>query len=116
MALTPMEDYRVHVRAPVRANDTYVVLSAPDAQKLNAVGSGNHTYLTLTSPLGSEVIRYDHSSDWGTGAARVQVPVARDQSGRGAMNFPAYSCLLHTVSAPFLADFITGLVGGGNGV
>lgn len=110
MALKALEGFKSRVLHPIKPGDTSIVLRSGDAIKLNQVGVGNHAYFTVEDPVSREVIRYDHTQDWGTGNSREEVPVIRDAGNTGAKNLSMFSCVRHEVSVPFLTDFVTDLI------
>lgn len=116
MAMKALEGFEARVLRQVKSTDTRITLSAGDAAKLNAVGTGNYAYLTIKDPVSREVVKYHHTDDWGSGRSRVEVPIDRDAGGSGAKNFCAFACVKHEASVPFLTDFITGLIQANGGV
>nr|DAU63240.1 MAG TPA: hypothetical protein [Caudoviricetes sp.] len=92
---------------PMQAEHDYMLVYAPDAKQLNAVGAGNHLYLTMHYPRSDifEVVRYDHGEDFTNQAGVVQVAVQRAMLGV-RRSFPSAVCVTADWNSLQLAEFI----------
>lgn len=117
MALAILNGFRTSLRLRLIVSDSAISIPRADAIKLNALGIGNYTYLTIKDRTRSEVVRYDHAADWDSSdPAVVQVPVTRDADGMGPKNFAYGACVLWEVNGTYINDhiatYIDGLIGG----
>lgn len=115
MSVIGIDGYRASLARKLTAVDTEIQLRRQDAMKLNVIGLGNHTYLTIWDPVKTEVVRYDHVDDWdATDPAVVSVPVIRDMAGLGLRSFSYGTCVEFRVTSFHLEDLVAGM-GGGSG-
>lgn len=109
MSVIGVDGYRTSLARPLNAADTEIQLRRQDAIKLNVVGVGNWTYLTIWDPVKTEVVRYDHVQDWdATDPAVVGLAVQRDMAGLGLRSFAYGSCVEFRVTSFHLEDLMTG--------
>lgn len=107
MAARHIDGYRASLAAPLRATDLEISLRRAEAIALNVIGVGNHTYLTISDRMKSEVVRYDHLADWdGTDAAVVALVVTRDVSGLGPRSFAVGACVEALLTSFLIRDII----------
>jgi hypothetical protein len=95
---------------PIKPADNTITVSRSDAAKLNAVGVGNYTDLTLRL-IGqndvSEVVRYNHTQDiTGTGTSMVDVIVMRDVHNTGRRSFSVFTCARAELSQQDILDIV----------
>lgn len=109
-----LNGFRTSLRVRLVVSDTTIAIPRGDAIKLNAVGIGNYTYLTIRDRNRSEVVRYEHSADWDNAdPAVVQLPVLRDADGMGPKNFAYGACVLWEVNGSYINDYIRERLDGG---
>lgn len=114
MSVRSLDNFQVNIARGLRQGDNEIALRRGDAILLNAVGVGNHIYLTLRDRVKSEVVRYDHVEDWDTtDPSVVMVPVTRNVSGTGARSFAFGTCLTGEVTSFYLRDLVAEMGGGG---
>lgn len=107
MSVIGIDGYRASLARQLTAADTDIQLRRQDAIKLNVIGVGNHTYLTIWDPVKTEVVRYDHVEDWdATDPAVVSVPVVRDMGGLGLRSFAYGTCIEFRVTSFHLEDLV----------
>jgi hypothetical protein len=107
MSIAILTGFRSTLRYRLVSSDTAISIPRADAIKLNAIGIGNYTYLTIKDRTRSEIVRYDHTADWDSAdPAVVQVPVTRDAGGSGAQNFAYGACVLWEVNGLYINDYI----------
>lgn len=104
MTIRSMEGFEVRTYRKIRANSDSITLSAGEARRLNKVGKDNHVYLVVQDPLHREVVRYEHTEDWGTGASHVAIPVERDVANMGRKNFGTFACLRYELTMPEIQE------------
>lgn len=108
--LAALDGFRSSLRKRLIVSDTTITIPRADAIKLNAVGVGNHTYLTIKDRTRSEIVRYDHTADWDAAdPAEVAVPVTRNANGLGIKNFAYGSCVMWEINSSYLNDLIAGM-------
>ena len=112
MSVIGVDGYRASLARKLTAVDTEIQLRRQDAMKLNVIGVGNHTYLTIWDPVKTEVVRYDHVSDWlASDPAVVSVPVIRDVAGLGLRAFSYGTCVEFRVTSFHLEDLVSEATG-----
>lgn len=112
MSVIGIDGYRASLARKLAAVDTEIQLRRQDAMKLNVIGVGNHTYLTIWDPVKTEVVRYDHVSDWlASDPAVVSVPVIRDMAGLGLRSFSYGTCIEFRVTSFHLEDLVSKATG-----
>lgn len=112
MALVILQGFEARVRRQIKADQDYITLTSGDAKRLNDVGSGNHTYFVVADAMRFEVMRYDHTDDWGTGHSYYKVPVTRGISDDGPQNFAAYSCLRTNLVETVVRELVNDMTDG----
>ena len=105
-----VENVVVRLVKPLKSTDTGITINRKDAVKLNTVGIGNHTYLTLKM-YGTddvvETVKYSHTTDIPTtGAATVDVAVTRDVTNTGRRSFPVHTCAETKLTKVMLLEII----------
>lgn len=105
-----VENVVVRLAKPLKSTDTGITINRKDAVKLNTVGIGNHTYLTLklygTDDV-VETVKYTHTTDiLTTGAVTVDVVVTRDVANTGRRNFPVHTCAETKLTKVMLLEII----------
>lgn len=86
-------------------NDTTLSLHAKDAQKLNALAIGDHTYLTVSHYDRVEEVKYSHSAPITATTGVVAVTVIRGVNGTGLRTLPVSSCVVADTSSYVLREF-----------
>lgn len=91
----------------IKAEQDYIELPSHEARKLNAVGQGNHVYLTIAFPRADrhEVVKYAHGQDWQPQGGLVKVPVSRGVLGK-RLSFPQNVCIKVDWNTVQLREFI----------
>lgn len=107
MSVVGIDGFRTSLARQLRPQEGEIRIPRAQAIRLNAVGIGNHTYLTIWDQMKTEVVRYDHVADWDTtDPAVVALPVARDISGLGARSFAFGTCVEYRVTSFFVQDLV----------
>lgn len=102
-----LDGYRATLRFKARATDGYLTITRAEAMRLNAVGIGNHVYLSVRDRVNYELVRYDHVSDWDASDPQtIQLPVTRNAAGLGAKNFAVGACITSEVNSLYIQDLI----------
>lgn len=94
------------LRAAVAPADGQVLISSTDALKLNSMGLGDHTYLSVSDGRGSEVFKYTHNAAIVTGPGTTLITVDRAQMGTVRRAWPAKACLVPSLAEGVLKEFI----------
>ena len=104
-----LDGYRATLRYRAMASDGYLTITRAEAIKLNAVGVGNHVYLSVRDRVNYELVRYDHVADWdASDPATIQLPVLRNAAGLGAKNFSVGACITSEVNSLYIIDLVDG--------
>lgn len=107
-----IDGYRAILKAKLVASAASITITRDDAIKLNPVGVGNYTYLTIRDRVNTEIVRYDHVEDWvASDPALIQLPVTRNMRGLGAKNFPYGACITSEVNSLYIDDLIASAQG-----
>lgn len=110
MSVRALDGYSVNLAKSMKPGDADMALRRGDAIRLNAIGVGNHVYLTVTTAGRTEIVRYDHTHDWdGTDPSIVMLPVQRDVAGIGPRDFPYGACVKAEVNSFYVRDLVTEL-------
>lgn len=91
--LKPLDFFRTHITQGLSPEQDYIWLPTNRVKDLDAVGVGNHTYLTLRSGKFNEVVRYDHIEDFKTKRDKNRITVTRDILSSGRKTFPLGVCI-----------------------
>ena len=91
--LTPLDFYKTRLARGLTPEQLTVTLPAEAVKKLDAVGIGNHTYISISFGAFQEVVRYDHTEDYLTKANKTQISVVRDVRNSGRKTFPCGACV-----------------------
>lgn len=102
------------LQRPLPSGQDYIELSSVEAKQLNAVGQGNHIYLTIAYPRVNrhEVVKYVHGDDWKPQGGLVKVPVERGVLGK-RLSFATTSCVTADWNSVQLSEFIQQTKNGG---
>lgn len=107
MSVRALDGYTVNLAKNMKPGDADMALRRGDAIKLNAIGVGNHVYLTVTTVGRTEIVRYDHVHDWdATDPSIVMLPVQRDVAGIGPRGFPYGACVKAEVNSFYVRDLV----------
>ena len=110
MSVRSLDGYRTSLARVLRATDTAITLRRQDAIQLNTIGLGNHVYLTIQDRMKTEVVRYDHVSDWdASDPSTIDVPVTRDVAGLGLRSFAFGTCVDSQVTSFYVRDLVAEL-------
>lgn len=90
----------------LRSGDVYMVVSRADARKLNAVGEGNHIYLSLKYGRSYEIVKYEHHEDIPAIGKPARVQIIRDALGTGAKSFPRGTCVVADLNSIQLRELV----------
>lgn len=104
----------LELQRPLPSGQDFIELSAVDAKRLNAVGQGNHIYLTISYPRANrhEVVKYVHGDDWKSQGGLVKVPVERGILGQ-RLSFATTSCVKADWNSVQLTELFQQLRNGG---
>lgn len=107
MSVRALDGYSVNLAKSLRPGDAALALRRGDAIKLNAIGVGNHIYLTVTTQGRTEFVRYDHTHNWdATDPSIIEIPVTRDVAGIGPRGFPYGACVKAEVNSFYVRDLV----------
>ena len=110
MSVRALDGYSVNLAKSMKPGDADMALRRGDAIRLNAIGVGNHVYLTVSTAGRTEIVRYDHTHDWDvTDPSIVMLPVQRDVAGIGPRGFPYGACVKAEVNSFYVRDLVTEL-------
>lgn len=103
--LKPMDFLRTNLVRGLRPEQEVIFLPPSVVRKLDKVGVGNHTYLSITFGSFQEVVRYDHTEDFKQKHKKNQIPVIRDVRSTGRKTFPCGACVTFEWFAESLVEF-----------
>lgn len=92
--LTPLDFFRTNLRAGCTPEADILYINPVDRKKLDRIGVGNHTYLTLIHGRFREVVRYDHVENYVDAQHKNQINITRDIQTTGRKTFPVGSCVI----------------------
>ena len=96
--LKALDFYRTHLSRGLTPEKEVIFMPPNMVRKLDAVGVGNHTYLSITFGSFQEVVRYDH-------VKKNQINVIRDVRSSGRKTFPCGACVSFEWFAESLVEF-----------
>lgn len=104
--LNMVDNLQLTLLKNLRSGDSNMTVHSSDAVKLNAVGIGNHIYLTIKYGETYEIVKYNHNEDITAVSRPVHVPIIRDALAKGAKSFPRQTCVRADWNTLQLAEFI----------
>lgn len=103
--LKALDFYRTHLSRGLTPEKEVMFLPPNMVRKLDAVGVGNHTYLSITFGSFQEVVRYDHVEDFKQKHKKNQINIIRDVRSSGRKTFPCGACVTFEWFAESLVEF-----------
>lgn len=91
--LKPMDFYRTNITHGLTPEREFIRLPPHMVRKLDKVGIGNHTYLSINFGNFQEIVRYDHVEDFKQKHKKNQISITRDVRGTGRKTFPCGACV-----------------------
>ncbi len=93
--LVPLDFYKTQIRSSVLPESTMLALDTEARKKLDKIGIGNYTYLTLMHGRFREVVKYNHVENFQDAFYKGVISVERDIQGTGRKTFPVGSCMAY---------------------
>lgn len=103
--LKPLDFYTTRLARGLTPEREVIFLPPATIRKLDKVGIGNHTYLSVRFGAFQEVVRYDHVENFKDKHKKNQIAIIRDVRGTGRKTFPCGACVTYEWFAESLKEY-----------